>query len=99
MRARLISFYRKLGRVEKTFLVLLLLTLAGNYAAPASGFWLVLFFATWISGFVVVMRLARSGIRKLIWRLRNRLIVAYLFIAMVPIALILALVAGSTYIL
>ena len=33
----------------------------------------------------------------MIWRLRNRLIVAYAFIAMVPIALILALVAVSTY--
>ena len=45
----------------------------------------------------MAIRLARTGIKRLIWRLRNRLIVAYAFIAMVPIALILALVMVSTY--
>jgi len=97
MRERLTSLYRKLGRVEKTFLVLLLLTFVLTYAKAAPSLVLVVLFATWISGLVVAMRLARRWIRKLIWRLRNRLIVAYLFIAMVPIALILALAAVSTY--
>ena len=37
------------------------------------------------------------AMRNLIWRLRNRLIVAYLFIAVVPIVLILALMLVTSY--
>ena len=60
------------------------------YALPNSSIGRVVTFATWIAGLIVAIRLARTGVGKLIWRLRNRLIVAYAFIAMVPIALILA---------
>jgi len=97
MAVRLKSLYQKLGRIEKIFLVLFILTLTLSYAAPASGVGLLVTFAVWITGLAVAIRLAKTGIRKAIWRLRNRLIVAYVFIAMVPIALILALVAVSTY--
>jgi sigma-B regulation protein RsbU (phosphoserine phosphatase) len=97
MRGRLRSLYRKLGRIEKSFLVLLLLDWVLSYAAPASGLALLATFAAWISGIVVAVRLAKAGIGKLIWRLRNRLIVAYGFIAVVPVVLILALVAVSFY--
>jgi sigma-B regulation protein RsbU (phosphoserine phosphatase) len=97
MGARLKSFYRKLGLIEKAFLLLVLLDAVLAYAAPASFIGLLLTFATWIAGFIVAIRVARSGVKKLIWGLRNRLIVAYAFIAMVPIALILALVMVSTY--
>ena len=97
MIARLKSLNRKLGRIEKTLLVLVLLAWVLSYAAPASGIGLLVTFAAWIAGIIVAIRLAKTGIGKLIWRLRNRLIVAYLFIAVVPIALILALVAVSTY--
>jgi hypothetical protein len=41
-------------------------------------------------------RLARRGLRKAIWRLRNRLIAAYIFIAVVPVVLIL-LLAGHRH--
>jgi sigma-B regulation protein RsbU (phosphoserine phosphatase) len=97
MAARLKSLYQKLGRIEKIFLVLFILAWTLSYAAPASGIGLLVTFAAWITGLAVAIRLAKTGIRKAIWRLRNRLIVAYVFIAMVPIALILALVAVSTY--
>jgi sigma-B regulation protein RsbU (phosphoserine phosphatase) len=97
MAVRLKSLYQKLGRIEKIFLVLFILTLTLSYAAPTSGVGLLVTFAVWITGLAVAIRLAKTGIRKAIWRLRNRLIVAYVFIAMVPIALILALVAVSTY--
>jgi phosphoserine phosphatase RsbU/P len=97
MAARLKSLYQKLGRIEKIFLVLFILAWTLSYTAPASGTGLVVTLAAWIAGLVVAIRLAKTGIRKAIWRLRNRLIVAYVFIAMVPIALILALVAVSTY--
>src|ERR1700722_2258445 len=97
MAARLKSLYQKLGRIDKVFVVLFILAWTLSYTAPASGVGLLVTFAAWIAGLVVAIRLAKTGIRKTIWRLRNRLIVAYVFIAMVPIALILALVAVSTY--
>src|ERR1022692_4472540 len=97
MPPRLKSLYRKLGRIEKTFLVLVILAAVLAYAVPASFIGLLVTFAAWIAGFVVAIRLARTGVKKLLWRLRNRLIVAYVFIAMVPIVLILGLVLVSTY--
>ena len=97
MGARLKALYRRLGRIEKTFLVLFALSVLLSYWAPSNAIQVLVLIATWITGFVAALRLARTGMRKLIWSLRNRLIVAYLFIAMVPVALILALMAVSTY--
>jgi len=97
MPPRLKSLYRKLGRIEKTFILLVILAAVLAYAVPASFMGLLITFAAWIVGILVAIRLARSGVKKLIWRLRNRLIVAYAFIAMVPIGLILALALVSTY--
>jgi len=97
MPPRLKSLYRKLGRIEKTFLILVFLALVLAYALPASFIGLLVAFAAWIVGFLVAIRLSRTGVKKLIWRLRNRLIVAYAFIAMVPIGLILALALVSIY--
>jgi len=91
------SLYHKLGRIEKTFIILVLLAVVLAYAMPSSGISLLVGFAAWILGFIVAIRLARSGVKKLIWRLRNRLIVAYAFIALVPIVLILVLVLVSAY--
>ena len=97
MPARLKWLYGTLGRVEKAFLALVVLAVLLTYAFPASLATLLTTFAAWIAGFIVAIRLARTGVKKLLWRLRNRLIVAYVFIAMVPIVLILALVLVSTY--
>jgi len=47
---------------------------------------------TLVVGLVVLFRLARRAMRRAIWRLRNRLIAAYLFIAVVPIVLLAATV-------
>ncbi|HMC61668.1 MAG TPA: SpoIIE family protein phosphatase, partial [Candidatus Solibacter sp.] len=51
-----------------------------------------------VLGGVTVYKLVRRSMRAIIWRLRNRLIVAYLFIAVVPIVLIVLLVAGTSYV-
>src|SRR5205823_9451168 len=50
-----------------------------------------------VSGLMTVYKLSRRGIRTAIWRLRNRLIAAYLFIAVVPILLILVLVGLAAW--
>jgi sigma-B regulation protein RsbU (phosphoserine phosphatase) len=47
----------------------------------------------------LLFRVARMGVRKLIWGLRNRLLVAYLFIAVVPVLLILSLAGMTVFIL
>ena len=97
MPPRLKTLYSKLGRIEKTFALLVVLAGALSYAVPGSAIVLLVGFAAWIFGIVVAIRVARTGVKKLIWRLRNRLIVAYAFIAMVPIVLILVLVLVSAY--
>src|SRR5204862_6620660 len=89
--------WARLGRVEKAFLLAIplyaLLYFAG---APASAQFPVAVAGIFL-GIATLVRLARSAMRNLIWRLRNRLIVAYLFIAVVPIVLILVLLAGTAY--
>src|SRR5579884_1412977 len=48
-------------------------------------------------GIAVAFRFARGAMKKAIWRLRNRLIAAYLFIAVVPVVLITALLCLAGY--
>ena len=50
-------------------------------------------------GFFVSVRYSHRLVRQLLWRLRNRLIIAYFFIAVVPICLIIALVGLGTALL
>ncbi|HWQ57161.1 MAG TPA: SpoIIE family protein phosphatase [Bryobacteraceae bacterium] len=93
------TWARHLGRIEKAFLAGLILYLVLRLAAPESVLALVLALAVYILGVAVAARLARKGISKAIWRLRNRVIVAYLFIAVVPIVLLIALGFITTYII
>jgi sigma-B regulation protein RsbU (phosphoserine phosphatase) len=83
----------RLGRAEIVLLALLgvyaLLRISGISSLAQS----LVGLAAFIAALVVAFRLARRAMRQAIWRLRNRLIVAYLFIAVVPVVLILTLVA------
>ncbi|HEY1339574.1 MAG TPA: SpoIIE family protein phosphatase [Bryobacteraceae bacterium] len=85
-------FWRALGLPEKIFLlcVSLYAILYFTRAAPNLQWWAG--FLAFFLGLFTLFRVARRAIRGAIWRLRNRLIVAYLFIAVVPVVLILALV-------
>ena len=47
----------------------------------------------------LAIRLSRIALRKAIWRLRNRILVTYVLIAVVPILLIVALAGLGTYML
>ena len=78
------------------FVVLLVVYAALRFLAPNSGFTQLVALAFYVTGVLFVVQLARRNARRVIWRLRNRLIVAYLFIAFVPIALIgiLAVLVG-----
>jgi sigma-B regulation protein RsbU (phosphoserine phosphatase) len=80
-----------LGRVGLLFVVSLALAILLVFVAPGSG-WTALaqIFATFF-GFWLLIRYMRYLASKAIWSLRNRLLVTYLFIAVVPILLIAAL--------
>jgi sigma-B regulation protein RsbU (phosphoserine phosphatase) len=91
--------WARLGRVEKVLLVVAALYALLYFTGTAPA----LQFALAVSGVFLLIgsmvRLARYALQNLIWRLRNRLIVAYLFIAVVPIVLILVLLATTAYVI
>ncbi len=93
------SVWGRFGKAEKTFSVALVLYLILLVAWPNSFPEVLAAFATYVLGAWIALRLLRIGLRKLTWRLRNRLIVAYLFIAVLPILLVLTLVALGGYML
>jgi sigma-B regulation protein RsbU (phosphoserine phosphatase) len=84
--------WRTLSRLERSFIVLLL-AYGIMFLVGRMPFWQsIVGMLVFLAGLAVLFQFARRGMRKAIWRLRNRLIAAYLFIAVVPIVLILALV-------
>jgi sigma-B regulation protein RsbU (phosphoserine phosphatase) len=91
LRVNLREFWRRVSRVD---LVALLLVLAGFVVALAEaggGLFSFIKFLAILSGAYLLFRLIAWGRSRLLWSLRNRLIVAYLFIAVVPILLIVTL--------
>jgi sigma-B regulation protein RsbU (phosphoserine phosphatase) len=91
--------WKRAGKVEKAFVLLLALYLISLVAWPDTGFETFVAIATYILGAWIALRLLRSGLRRLTWRLKNRLIVAYFFIAVLPILLVLTLVGLGGYML
>ena len=88
--SRLIARYKRLGRTDRVLGILIIATAALSSFLVFRLAFLLLF--TWGA-----LRFVRYTVRKAIWRLRNRLIVAYMFIAVVPILLITALVGIVLY--
>jgi sigma-B regulation protein RsbU (phosphoserine phosphatase) len=93
------SLWNKSGKVDKAFALFLVLYLISLAAWPNSGFEGFAAFVTFCLASWIALRLLRIGLRKLTWRLRNRLLVAYLFIAVLPILLVLTLVLLGGYML
>jgi sigma-B regulation protein RsbU (phosphoserine phosphatase) len=88
-----LELWRRLGGIGKafvcSFILYAILALVGRAPLIQS----IAGLATMIAGLLWLFQLARRAMRQAIWRLRNRLITTYLFIAVVPIVLILTLVA------
>ena len=82
-----------LGRVGLTFFGLLFAYLVLGLFAPLSWFTTLAGLGALISGIWLIVRLLRLAMRHAVWRLRNRLIVTYLFIAVMPVLLMLTLAA------
>jgi sigma-B regulation protein RsbU (phosphoserine phosphatase) len=93
------TVWKRLGKLDKAFLMLLVVYIVLLLAVPPNIFVGVLQFILFVLGAWVVIRLARAGLRKAIWRLRNRILVTYVLIAVVPILLILTLAGLGTYML
>src|ERR1035441_1278386 len=87
-----VDIWRRMGRVAQAFILVTVAFLLLHYTHVGLGLQIVTGVVTIVLGLVAAYPLARRVARRAIWRLRNRLIVAYLFIAVVPIVLILALV-------
>jgi phosphoserine phosphatase RsbU/P len=93
------TVWKRLGKLDKAFLILLLVYVVLLLIVPASSFVSLLQFILFILGVWLVFRLTRAGLRKAIWRLRNRILVTYVLIAVVPILLILILAGLGSYML
>src|SRR6266700_4947366 len=91
MSARLRIVRRVLGWAGLVFFAFLIADEAVEAIAPNSRLYAFISACTNASGAWLVVRLFRLAIRRGIWRLRNRLLAAYLFMAVVPILLIATL--------
>jgi sigma-B regulation protein RsbU (phosphoserine phosphatase) len=87
----------RLGWIERLFLVLMAIWALLFFTGMAQRYQTLAAVAAIIMGVLAIVKIGRMALRNLIWRLRNRLIVAYLFIAVVPIVLILALMLVTSY--
>jgi sigma-B regulation protein RsbU (phosphoserine phosphatase) len=93
------DFWRRLSRLDLVALVLFLLG-GAVFLLGGSGVGLSFTkFLAAISAVYLIIRMIGWWRTKLLWRLRDRLIVAYLFIALVPVLLVLALAIFSGMIL
>ena len=99
MRPRIELVFRWLGGAGVAFLLLLAAYAALGWIAPNSGFGLILEIAAIVAGLWLAIRILRLIARQALWRLRHRLIVTYLFIAGVPLLLIIGLAALAGYML
>ena len=91
-------FLQKLGWPEKLFVLLLLADIALSFFPAAAIAKAVVTLACYVVGAIVAVRLTRGHVKKALWRLRNRLIVSYLFIAVVPLALIAVFVISAGWV-
>jgi sigma-B regulation protein RsbU (phosphoserine phosphatase) len=89
--------WRHLGWIEKAFLALMAIWALLFFTGMAQRYQTLSALAAILMGVLALVKIGRMAMRNLIWRLRNRLIVAYLFIAVVPIVLLLALLLVTSY--
>jgi sigma-B regulation protein RsbU (phosphoserine phosphatase) len=95
VRASLQKVLSWIGRAGIAFFLFLLLFFVADAVAPLGVVRFIAACGLFVTGLWLVIRL----LRKAVWRLRNRLIVTYVFIAVVPIVLIAALAWMGGYLL
>ena len=97
MRERLQSLTRQLGRAGVAFAVMLLAWAVLAIAGAAPLLRSIFLLGAFGSGVWVALRALRWAAEKAVWRLRHRLIVTYLFIAVAPVLLLILLGLFSGY--
>lgn len=93
---RRISWLDRIGLAFFAVYIVYKILEAFKIKPPASGFVTFLFVVAAVYFFFRLLPFIR---KRLLWRLRNRLIVAYLFIAVVPVILLLTMATISLYML
>lgn len=86
-------------KLEIALAVSLLFNLLLRFVLPGGILQNLTTFAVVILGAWLLIRFARRGLRATLWRLRNRLLVTYVFIGVVPVLLIVILAGLSAYML
>ncbi len=99
MFTRVQSIFQWSGAPGIAFLLLLAGYTALGWIAPDSGIELITGFLLLVAGIWLMIRVLRLAAAKAVWRLRDRLLVTYLFISVVPILLVIALAVGSSMLL
>src|SRR5581483_1241731 len=91
------DYWRRLRWVTKTFFVLAAIDALLYVSGRAPLLQSLLALAALFFGLLSMVGLVRRSLRRAIWMLRNRLILAYLMIAVVPIVLGLVLVVIASW--
>jgi phosphoserine phosphatase RsbU/P len=86
------DFWRRLSRLDMVALVVFVAGTLVSVTAFSGGAISFVKYLAVLAGIYLVVRMIAWGRNRLLWSLRNRLIVAYLFIAVVPILLIMTFV-------
>lgn len=89
----------KIGRVEQIFAGLLAAYVLLTFLVERNIWMALLQDAVVFLGVWVAVRITRDIVRRSTWRLRNRLMAAYFFVAVVPIILITTLLGLGAYLL
>src|SRR4051812_1978292 len=95
----MIALWNKLSGVEKALCLLVPLDIILTRFPGAAGAGALLTIAILILAAIALVRFVIGNLNRTMWRLRNRLIVSYLFIAAVPLLLATVLIAISGYVL
>jgi sigma-B regulation protein RsbU (phosphoserine phosphatase) len=99
LRANLKEYWRRISRLDLIASAILAAGSAVFLLEPEGGLFSFLKFLSVLAGIYLLFRLIGWWRTRLLWSLRNRLIVAYLFIAVVPVLLLLTLAIISGLIL
>jgi phosphoserine phosphatase RsbU/P len=99
LRANLREYWRRISRLDLIALAILVAGGAAFFFERGGGLFSFAKFLSVLAGIYLLFRLIGWWRTRLLWSLRNRLIVAYLFIAVVPVLLLVALAAISGLIL
>ncbi|HEY2821237.1 MAG TPA: SpoIIE family protein phosphatase [Candidatus Acidoferrum sp.] len=86
------DFWRRLSRLDIVALVIFVAGTLATFTSFSGGAVSFVKYLALLAGIYLVVRMIAWGRNRLLWSLRNRLIVAYLFIAVVPILLIMTFV-------